>query len=169
MSAFKNVLNVVNRLYSGKHLFVTNTISCGVLMGLGDISMQKVEKYYSKGNEPHNWGRTGIYTKCTILMMYIMQCYWCTGRMFCMGLAMGPATHAWYTALDRFLPGVTASTVVKKILLDQVVASPFFNCFFFMGMGFQEGHGAKESWEEFTSKFWDVYKVRNCVLDMMKQ
>lgn len=82
-----------------------------------------------------------------------------TGRMVCMGVALGPLNHAWYTTLDRFLPAITTSTVLKKILLDQVIASPMFACSFFMGMGTLEGNTATQSWREFTSKFWDVYKV----------
>jgi protein Mpv17 len=82
-----------------------------------------------------------------------------------MGFMMGPLNHAWYTTLDRFLPAITGKTVIKKIFLDQIIASPVFACSFFMGMGTMEGHHVKESWSEFTSKFWDVYKVgpQHCV------
>ena len=56
-----------------------------------------------------------------------------SGRMMCMGVIMGPFNHGWYTFLDKVLPGATSSTVVKKIFLDQIVASPYFAFSFFIG------------------------------------
>ena len=53
--------------------------------------------------------------------------------MMCMGVIMGPFNHYWYTFLDKVLPGATSSTVVKKILMDQIIASPYFAFSFFVG------------------------------------
>jgi hypothetical protein len=51
--------------------------------------------------------------------------------------------------------------VAKKILIDQSLASPYFNFSFFMGSGMLEGNGLKGSWDEFKDKFVMVYKVTN--------
>ena len=67
--------------------------------------------------------------------------------------------HWQYTWLDRFLPGTGLLTVAKKILIDQSLASPYFNFSFFMGSGMLEGNGLKGSWDEFKDKFVMVYKV----------
>lgn len=56
-----------------------------------------------------------------------------SGRMFIMGLALGPFNHYWYIYLDKFLPGIKKKTIFKKVILDEVIASPFFLAAFFVG------------------------------------
>ena len=46
--------------------------------------------------------------------------------MFSIGILLGPFNHGWYTLLDKVLPGQTGKIVVKKILADQIIASPFY-------------------------------------------
>ncbi len=58
------------------------------------------------------------------------------GRMFLIGFAQGPINHAWYTFLDRAIKGSAGQQVFRKIILDQIIASPFFAWFFFMGKRF---------------------------------
>ena len=53
--------------------------------------------------------------------------------MFALGLLAGPLNHGFYTIMDRYLPGRTADVVVKKVLTDQIIGSPFFAFTFFMG------------------------------------
>lgn len=55
------------------------------------------------------------------------------GRMLAIGLVMGPVNHGWYFALDKLLIGKSATVITKKILLDQIIASPLFASIFFMG------------------------------------
>ena len=65
--------------------------------------------------------------------MDIKTYYVSTGRITLMGFAMGPMNHVWYTMLDSLLPGKAAAVVVKKILMDQTIAAPFFAFTYFMG------------------------------------
>lgn len=44
----------------GKHLVLTNTISCGVLMGAGDLIQQEIERYRNVNSKPFDWKRTGL-------------------------------------------------------------------------------------------------------------
>ena len=55
-------------------------------------------------------------------------------------------------------------TIGKKILVDQIVAAPFFAVTFFIGAGILEGHTLNESWEEFKKKFPTVYAVSDITL-----
>lgn len=53
----------------GKYLIYTNTITCGGLMGLGDIIQQEIElrkKIHRDG--VFNWTRTGMTTYSKILV-----------------------------------------------------------------------------------------------------
>ena len=75
------------------------------------------------------------------------------------GLAQGPVNHWWYTWLDRVLPGKSLVVIGKKILADQVIASPFFSSTFFVGVGLLEGYSTAEAWQEYKDKFLMVYLV----------
>ncbi|XP_048470108.1 mpv17-like protein 2 isoform X2 [Rhincodon typus] len=80
-----------------------------------------------------------------------------SGRMFATGCLMGPFGHFWYGALDRRFPGRTKRTVLKKVLLDQIIASPIFGLIYFGGMGILDGHRPIECLMEFKRKFWKFY------------
>ena len=81
------------------------------------------------------------------------------GRMGIVGLSQGLPNHLWYTWLDRLLPGKSLAVVGKKVVADQVIASPFFSSTFFVGASLLEGCSLAESVGEFRSKFLMVYLV----------
>ncbi|XP_053502997.1 protein Mpv17 isoform X2 [Ictalurus furcatus] len=81
------------------------TSSPGSLMGVGDIiSQQLVER---RGLTKHSVSRTT--------------------KMMSMGFFfVGPVVGGWYRVLDRLVIGVTKSTALKKMLMDQVCFAPCF-------------------------------------------
>ncbi|GAB1601567.1 mpv17 2 [Argonauta hians] len=137
--ALSNARNAVKKIFA-KYLLLTNTATCGGLLALGDAVTQKFEHW---GQDPttfkHDWARTG--------------------RMFTVGLFMGPPTHFWYSFLDKMLVGKTGKTVVKKILADQAVAAPYFCTTFLIGMSLMEGKTWKASVAEWKGKFLTIYKM----------
>lgn len=132
-----------------KYLIVTNTLTAGCLLGAGDLITQNIEQRYM---ERRKGGTTGV------------QIDWRrTGRMFCIGITLGPLTHLWYTVvIERLVKGTGNKMVLKKILADQFVAGPVFCSAFFFGMGLLEGRGPRGAVEEVKENFLPVYLVDWC-------
>ncbi|XP_044937553.1 mpv17-like protein 2 isoform X2 [Mustela putorius furo] len=102
-------------LFQGRALLVTNTLGCGVLMAVGDGVRQSWEVRARPGQK-FNPRRSA--------------------SMFAVGCSMGPFLHYWYLWLDHLLPASGLRglpNVLRKVLIDQLVASPMLGVWYFLG------------------------------------
>ncbi|XP_032381774.1 mpv17-like protein 2 isoform X1 [Etheostoma spectabile] len=129
-------------LFQGRALLLTNTLSGGVLLAVGDI-VQQTRENMRKPDRVRDWRRTG--------------------QMFTVGCSMAPMLQYWYIWLDKVFVGKALKTIGKKVLVDQLVASPVLGMWYFLGMGLLEGHTLSEGWKEFKDKFLEFYKADCCV------
>ncbi|XP_076978236.1 mpv17-like protein 2 isoform X2 [Tamandua tetradactyla] len=132
-------------LFRGRALLATNTLGCGALMAAGDGVRQAWEVRHRPGQrfDPRR-----------------------SASMFAVGCSMGPFLHAWYLWLDRLLPASGLAglrTVLGKVLLDQLVASPVLGAWYFLGLGCLQGQTVHESCQELRAKFWELYRADWCV------
>lgn len=72
---------------------------------------------------------------------------------------MGPFGHYWYTGLDKIFHASTGLNVLRKIICDQLIAAPIFNCMTIVGAYFLNGKSLNESFELLREKFLSVYLV----------
>ncbi|XP_033636457.1 mpv17-like protein 2 isoform X2 [Asterias rubens] len=163
------IRHFTRRMFSPKYLLVTNTVSSGLLLSLGDVLQQCNERRIARKNvllKVNAASATGTvdHIGSDNVGTPVPAFNWTrTGRMLTIGILLGPLNHYWYLGLDRFLPGIKGRTIAKKILLDEIIASPVMTSIFFVGMGLLEGKTWAESVNVLKKKFLTVYMVDICV------
>ncbi|OQV22843.1 putative Mpv17-like protein 2 [Hypsibius exemplaris] len=133
----------VRDLLFGRHLFLTNTVIGGGLLGLGDLIEQTLEIRVLKSSVKYDWQRAA--------------------RMTATGFVLGSLGHGWYKVLDKRLPGVDRRTVFKKVTLDLLIAGPITAWVFFWGVGTLEKKRLPEIWSEFLVKFPYLFAFDCCL------
>lgn len=100
-----------------RYLLATNVTISTTLSGVGDTLQQHYEIFTG---EEETWNRKR------------------SSDMAVTGAVIGVICHYWYIALDQRLPGRAFRTIVKKLLVDQIIFSPFLICVFFGTAGILE-------------------------------
>lgn len=178
MNQLKILARLGHPLYmlSGKYLLITNTVSCGLMMGFGDLIQQRNDywkrhyyKYLPSGRvmaaspELYANNESIVLSKVSSNKegSLYKHDYVRTKNMVIVGLFQGPFHHYFYLMLDRILPGRSAMTIIKKTCLDQSIASPTCLGIFFIGLGLLEQRNLKDIQNEIKLKFWETWKVRS--------
>lgn len=87
--------------------------------------------------------------------------------MLGVGFLLGPLQHVFYKCIDEKYPGRNLRSIMKKIVLDQTIASPIYIVAFFVCCGVLERR-VKESSQEIRDKFFDIYMV-NFITDSLDE
>lgn len=119
-----------------KHLFLTNVGISLTLSGVGDALQQHYELLQG---DHEKWN-------CTRTL-----------HMSVTGMTIGIFCHNTYKWLDRFFPGRTLKTVLKKVLVDQLVTSPFCITILFATLACLERSNVETFVKEMKQKGWRLY------------
>jgi len=94
-----------------RHSFVGSVLVYSCLYGGGDIARQTIHRTPKKDYD-----------------------YVTTARMSVVGgVGLAPCLYGWYRILDRLLPGKTMQVLVKKVIVDQLVAGSMGISIFYIG------------------------------------
>lgn len=77
--------------------------------------------------------------------------------MSCSGCTVGVFCHNWYKFLDHKIPGKSLKLVLKKVLIDQTIASPCVILIFFLTLGLLKNSDLKTLSEEIQNKAIRLY------------
>lgn len=119
LNAFNNWSLVARRNVFRKHLLLTNVCISTSLSFVGDVLQQHYEILTSP-NGSNKWDKQR------------------TSHMAVTGSVVGFICHFWYIYLDRKFPGRSLRIVGKKLLVDQLLFSPFLITVFFGTVGVLE-------------------------------
>ncbi|XP_076171471.1 mpv17-like protein 2 [Ptiloglossa arizonensis] len=127
---------IKKQLFSPKYLLWTNVGISISLSAMGDVLEQHYEILKGK------WDKWSLNR---------------TRNMAVSGMSVGIICHYWYKYLDNRLPGRTINTVLKKVVIDQIVCSPLCITMFFLTLGILEKNNWSELKSEIISKAHKLY------------
>lgn len=128
--------NVSTKAFSPKYLLLTNISISISLSAVGDVIEQKYE-IYSGDMEVMDNQRTK--------------------NMAISGMTVGVLCHYWYKFLDARMPGRTIKTVIKKVIIDQLICSPFCIASLFLTLGYLEKSNFQDIKKEIKHKAMTLY------------
>lgn len=144
----KNLQNVLFK----KYLLTTNIVSSGILMQIGDLLSQNIEKKSSTAAAAAAESSAENETKTKVGYDWERN-----AKMFIVGAIAGPLHHYFYGWLDNKYSGATVKITTIKILYDQFIMSPVCIVGFFYPAGWLFGQSTAECTQELRSKFLKVY------------
>lgn len=147
LSKLGNIVRQGWKASFGKHLLLTNCVSCGGFFLLGDAIQQKIEMTQNPGQK-FDYNRTLRLALVGLSQVRIGQELY----YIIFEIHQGPPHHYWYLYLDKLFPGKSKSIVIKKILADQAVAAPFFAITFIYGAGLLEGNSLSRIFNNLINK-----------------
>lgn len=125
-------------LFSRRFLVYTNTAITITLSVTGDFIQQK---YQIVHKEINRWdARRSAHVAVT-------------------GALIGPFCHYWYIILDKYLPGRTFQTIMKKLVVDQIVCSPVVIGLYLVTLAVLEKRTSGEMNKEVVGKGFILYQA----------
>ncbi|CAO1437976.1 unnamed protein product [Diamesa tonsa] len=127
---------LIKKSFSEKYLLLTNCAISISLSSVGDCIEQQYEIYKKEQDQFDKRRNFNMATS---------------------GMVVGVFCHHWYKILDRRMPGRTFQNVIKKVLIDQAIASPIVIFLFFATLGVMRKESIQETAQEIKNKALRLY------------
>ncbi|RNA35084.1 mpv17 2 [Brachionus plicatilis] len=131
------------------HLLLSNTASTMCLLGIGDSLSQHIEIRLT-----NKWNHNLTQDSHSVVQNYDLIR---TIKVASVGSLTGPFLHNWYLFLDKKYPFKNPKSIIKKMLLDQLLAAPLLNILFITAIHTLDGKHLKQIYETFKEKLLTIY------------
>lgn len=158
------------------NLLVSNTFATVSLLGVGDVITQYMEHRLADKSSskmiPQELNMKNSLAKldvnksnsCTVVMKEPTKVsFWKifdwkrSAKLAALGLLLGPLCHYWYIILDRKFPTKSKLVILRKVMLDQLIAAPLCNVLSIVGVFLLEGKYLEEITDTIKEKFLVIY------------
>jgi len=134
---------------------LANAVIYGGLYTLAEVSQQTIRQNFGKETASSFARDTTNLT--TRLDMSSVKRYAIMGTV-----CISPLLTKWYSWLDGRFPCTTTPVVVKKLVLDQFVFTPFVVVVFYVGMSYLEGKRGTNIFDELKEKGFQTFLMDCC-------
>jgi len=151
LRSVKNSVISTTSVVLERHPVAANAIIYGGLYTAAEISQQKLRTNQRMASLSHLEVSRATPTH---LDMSSVKRYAIMGTV-----VFPPILTKWYSWLDNRFPCTSRTVVMKKLVLDQFLLTPWLLAIFFIGMSFMEGERGESMLQEFKNKFAMTFTV----------
>jgi len=148
--AARNYVSASTKRVMETHPVVSNALIYGGLYTLAEISQQKLRNNVKRDLSP----------KTSVVHSIDMSS---VKRYAIMGtIVFPPILTKWYGWLDNRFPCTSKTVVIKKLVLDQFLLTPWLLAIFYIGMSYLEGERGASVLNECQKKFVKTFTLDCC-------
>lgn len=140
-----------------KNPLLSNAVIYGTLYTMAEVSQQTVQQHVVRDTSASCNLARDTSSIVTRLDMNSVKRYAIMGTV-----CISPMLTKWYSWLDNKFPSKARSVVVKKVILDQFVFTPFVVIVFFVGMSYLEGKKGPKLFDELKEKGLKTFAMDCC-------
>lgn len=135
---------------------LSNAVIYGTLYTMAEVSQQTVQQHVLRDTTTCTLARESS-SLATRLDMSSVKRYAIMGTV-----CISPMLTKWYSWLDNKFPSKAKSVIIKKVILDQFVFTPFVVIVFFVGMSYLEGKKGPKLFNELKEKGLKTFAMDCC-------
>jgi len=139
-----------------KNPLVSNAVIYGTLYTMAEVSQQTVQHMVRDTSTSCTLARDTT-SLASRLDLSSVKRYAIMGTV-----CISPMLTKWYSWIDNKFPSKARAVVLKKVILDQFVFTPFVVIVFFVGMSYLEGKKGQKLFDELKEKGLKTFAMDCC-------
>ena len=136
---------------------LSNAVIYGTLYTMAEVSQQTVQQHMLRDSTTTCTLARESSSLATRLDMSSVKRYAIMGTV-----CISPMLTKWYSWLDNKFPSKAKAVIIKKVILDQFVFTPFVVIVFFVGMSYLEGKEGPKLFTELKEKGLKTFVMDCC-------